>query len=129
MTAIDYRDLPARDGFDLRAELFYDPDVSVRDYDCYTPRQIEAFDRGDWDYCGIVVTASLDGRNLGSASIWGCEHGLYPITTEDDTITKTIWIDPLTGDSWDQYGDDLVSEAIAEAQAFLARATLKGVAK
>jgi hypothetical protein len=111
---IDKRELPAQDGFDLRAELVPDYDGSTDDSDCYTPKQIAAWRNDDWRFVGIIVTASREGIDLGSASIWGTEYGDYIMTDEDDNVIDWQWVNPAYDDD---YLIDLVSEALDEARA------------
>ena len=58
----------------------------------------------EWHYCGIVVTASLHGIGLGTASLWGIECN-YP--GSDNAYLSEV-------------ANDLASEAISEAQAMRA---------
>ena len=117
---IDSKILPSQDGFDLRAHTEYDSDSSPLDSDCYTPKQVSAFNQGDWTYVGIIVTASRAGIDLGSASIWSIEAGMYVMTDENDNVVSEKWIDPLDASDEDSalayYGPSLIAEAIAEAQ-------------
>jgi hypothetical protein len=69
-------------GLYLTARTVEDGDASARDFDRYSKRQIAAFNRGEWCYVGVVVTAEYishhEGRipqysEVGSASLWGIE--------------------------------------------------------
>lgn len=55
----------------------------------------------EWNYVGVVVTASRAGIELGSASLWGIESD--------------------AGDYLVEAANDLVSDAVADAQATLSR--------
>jgi hypothetical protein len=71
------RDLPPRDGFKLRVELKQDYEWNI--YDCGMDRSkpdLAAWNRMDWLFVGVVVTASRDGEPLGDASIWKLPHGV-----------------------------------------------------
>jgi hypothetical protein len=37
--------------------------------------QLESLNRGDWGFVGIVATVTLDGAEIGSASLWGVGTG------------------------------------------------------
>lgn len=117
MSAFDRKVLPSQDGFDLRAEAWYDEEWSEPDGE-YTDEQREAFARGDWGYCGVVVVASRANIDLGSDSIWATEYGLIPGCEK--------WVDPLAddeGSSLSYYGPDLIEQAIDAAKAKLAELT------
>lgn len=105
-----------QDGWTVRVDTQPDTDSSPSDADCYTPAQIRAWYLDQWSYVGCVVTVSREGAELGSASLWGIESGYYTYTTEDDTVTGRGWVGPYT-----EAVDDLIAEAIADAQARLAR--------
>lgn len=108
---IDTKDLGTIKGFDVRAGIVPDNDVSVSDYDCYDQPTIDAYGRGCWSYVGLIVTASRDGIELGSASLWGCEYGDMPGVIE--------WVSPLSHID-DDYSD-VIDEAIAAARESLAK--------
>lgn len=116
--AIDWRDLDARDGFELSARLYYDSDSTPDDYDCFTPKQVQAWRNDEWQFVGLVITASIAGTELGRASCWSVESGLWTDTDENDNVTGTRVLDPLRDDD---YLNDLIPEAIADARANLAR--------
>ena len=98
--AIDWRTLPARDGFTLTARKYYDTDSTPDDYDCYTAKQVTAWRADEWQFVGLRVTASVDGIELGSADLWSIEDGRYTCTTEDDVVTDVRDLDPLTDEDY-----------------------------
>lgn len=124
--AIDWRTLPARDGFTLTARKYYDTDGTPDDYDCYTANQVTAWRADEWQFVGLRVTASVDGIELGSADLWSIEDGRYTCTTEDDVVTDVRDLDPLTDDD---YLTDLTAEAIATARDNLAKLCAKVVSE
>lgn len=66
------------DGIEFRARLEHDWDCRPEDADCYTKRQIQAWKDDQWHYFGLVVSAHVDGIELGDfASLWGIE-GNFP---------------------------------------------------
>ena len=117
---IDSITLDSVDGFDITAQTVADETYYAEPDGDYTDEQIAAFQRGDWGYVGIVVTASRAGIELGSGGIWGVEAGVYPLDSEVSEV-----IDPLNdaGGSLAHYRDDLVSEAVSEARETLRRLT------
>jgi hypothetical protein len=110
MSPIETKQLPSRDGFDLRVELWPDQDLPEPDGN-YRADDREAFARGDWGYYGIVVVASRAGYDLGNDSIWACEGGKL--------ASVDRWIDPLADDdsTWAWYGPGLIEQAIEAAKA------------
>jgi hypothetical protein len=63
---------------------------------------LDAYARGQWYYIGIVATVTVDGREVGEASVWAIEanYRYDPMKTDRDVVR------------------DIVREAIDEAQAF-----------
>jgi hypothetical protein len=61
----------------IRATIVPDNDTSPTDFDCYTEKQIEAYNRGEWRFVGVVVSIHLDDITLDdhAASLWGCDCG------------------------------------------------------
>ena len=80
----------------IRATIVPDYDTSPTDFDCYTEEQIEDYNRGGWEFVGIVVSIHLDGITLDdhSASLWGCDRmdgaGLYLSEVADDLLFEAI---------------------------------------
>jgi hypothetical protein len=68
---------------------------------------MEGWRRGDWFYCGIVLSVSLDGVDLAphAASLWGIEAN-YP-DTDNSYLTEVA--------------GELLNEALAAARETLAR--------
>ena len=108
------------EGFDLTAEIHYDESSKPSDnefYDVNDPehgeesrRIIEAWERDEWDYVGVVVTASLAGHPLGSSSIWGLERN-YP-------GGDNSWL----GECANEWANDAVAEARKGLSVFAAAA-------
>lgn len=63
--------------------------------------RLRAWCNDDWQWCGVIVTASREGIDLGRASLWGIESdaGAYLV----------------------EVANELAGEAIAEATAMLGR--------
>jgi hypothetical protein len=59
--------------FDMRATIAHDSDTSPDDIDGLPQEHIEAWKRDEWFFCGVIVTASIDGVELGKASLWGID--------------------------------------------------------
>lgn len=114
---IETRKLESRNGFDLELSFYYDNDTTPADFECYTGKQIEAYENGDWHYCSLKVTASVCGVVLGEDWLGGVEIGSLPVTTENDELVKTswVWVDEII----ENYPDNLASAttwAIEQAQ-------------
>ena len=64
--------------FTITARIVDDTDTRPDWFDCYTPEQIAAWERGDWYFVGLVLSVSIDGYTLDdhAASLWGidCNH-------------------------------------------------------
>lgn len=105
MWTIDTIDLGTIDGFELRGELVPDTDSEPADFDGYTTDQIRAWKRDDWGFCGIIVTASRAGIDLGSDSLWAVEYGAMPDIPD--------FLNPLKDSD---YMADLIDNAIADAR-------------
>lgn len=108
-------------GFDnltVTAQVEPDDHTSVKEFDCYTPKEIAAWYRSEWHYVGVTVTITdRHGNVWGESSLWGVEYGRYTDTDENDTVTGTRDIDPLTGD---YPVPDLIAQAFADVRQRLA---------
>jgi hypothetical protein len=109
MWALDSKQLPAVDGFDIDVAVVEDLDSRPEHFD-YNADVIEAWRHSDWQFAGVVVTASKNGHELGVSSVWGCERGWFP--------GMPRFIDPLVDNP---YIDGLVDEAVQSAKAELAQ--------
>lgn len=107
---IDSKDLGTIAGFDISAAIEPDCDITPNDFDCYDQQTIDAWKADRWYYVGLVVTASRDGIELGSSSLWGIEYGDMPGIDE--------WVNPLN--QMDDY-QDIVDDAIEQAKQTLAK--------
>lgn len=120
MDIIDSIDLGTVEGFDIRADLVPDTTFHYSEPDGdYTPEQIAWFNDGDWYYAGLIVTASRNGTDLGSDSLWAVETGTMPLDNgETDPCKRLLDIDPLrdSNGSLATYREDMVGNAIAEAR-------------
>ena len=110
---IETLDLEPRDGFNLYFELRNDNYTSPDEYDCYTPKQIEAWREDKWHYGIVTVRACAGGVELGSDAIGGVEFGHFLITDDNDNPVKTVWvwIEDLAKD----YAEQLIPGAINHA--------------
>lgn len=102
----------APDGFEVTAVLVPDTDSHAdedwRDMDADT---VAAYERGEWRYVGVIVSASRAGLDLGSDSIWGTQYGDIPGVAG--------LVNPLTDADW-PYRADLIDNAVAAARMTLA---------
>ena len=101
------------DGFTVTIEMVEDADTTPFEFDCDDESDIEAWRNDEWRYVGFVYTASLEGVDLGEASIWAIELDL-PGGKMDGI---DAWI------AEDYYHPDLMAEAIDDARATLKRIT------
>lgn len=102
---IETRTLPDRDGFQLTARKFRDTDSTPFDAESYTSADIRAWKADRWTYVGIEVTASRNGVELGTASLWAVEDGTMADGTVADAFSHTL----------SQEGYDLPGDAIDDA--------------
>ena len=97
------------DGLTIIAEIV--PDSESRpDADSYDQSDIDAWNRDDWCFCGVVVRVAREGITLGDASVWAIELGIGDRLTQAEYLTRTAI--------------ELIPEAIAEAET-----TLDGIAQ
>lgn len=97
-------------GFEITAVLVPDTESDMdyrRECDDDDQDYVAAYDRGDWNYVGVIVTASRAGVDLGSDSIWGSEYGMIPGVPR--------FVDPLTDEDY-PYRADLIDNAVADAR-------------
>lgn len=132
----DTRTLADVDGFTLTAYAVYDTDATPHGQDCYDAADVAAWHADEWYYAGVVVVvASREGIELGSASIWSLDTGDYwadalrangsghlvnPSTTDalaDDVDTNG---QPVPGTFAHGYGRDLIADAVREGREVLA---------
>lgn len=73
----------------------YDGDLTEPEGDGFTPKQVEAFQRGEWHYVGVGVTPVIAGIELDDLTdtLWAVEYGYYTLTDEDDNVTGTASLD------------------------------------
>lgn len=117
------RELGTIAGFEVRAHLEPDLDASPEDYDCFDQADIDAWKNDQWEFVGVVVTASKEGIDLGTGYIGAVVHGQIGEKSVDALEDEPGFIvnnvpDPDTFASG--YGVGLVSDAIAAAKAKLA---------
>lgn len=112
MDILDTIDLPPQEGFDLRADVVQDDTAlpnGPSDVGDYPADTVQCWRNDDWMFVGIIVTASRNGTDLGSDSIWMVERGWFP---------GELYVDPLRDKdgSLDYYRADLIDNAIADAR-------------
>lgn len=108
--------------FTVRVE----PDYSTHtgDFDCYTPKQVAAFDRGEWGFVGIIpaveITDGMATVTIECPSLWGIEYGDIPYTDDDDNLVERP-------ESYDQnaYLAECARECMTEAEQTLRRFSLR----
>lgn len=110
------------EGFTVRLDVDDDYEATPADDEGMTPRQVKAWNDNEWQYVGIMAKASLEGHELGAASLWGIERGYVPLTDEDDTLK----VDPVEYlDVYDEAIRDVISEAVEDARATLLQLVAK----
>ena len=104
------------DGWTVSVDTAHDDAIGnlADEYDGFTSAQVDAWKRNEWTYVGCIVRVSREGVELGSASLWGLEHGYFTYTDEHDNVTGHGWVGPYA-----EAVDDLIAEAIDEAKATL----------
>lgn len=92
-------------GFEFTARLVQDTDVRPEEFDCYTPKQIQAWKDDKWHYFGLVLSANYNGADCGEhlASLWGIE-GNFPSRRKNPN------------EYFLEVANDLLPEALQEAQ-------------
>lgn len=98
--------LPPRDGFDLVVSLELDDEGKVYDRP-HSDADVASWNKFEWCYVGVVVTAYRDGDELGHAVIWGCAQGTIGNGARIDTLGR--------GGVFQDNHELLVTEAIAHA--------------
>jgi hypothetical protein len=96
------------DGFTVTARIVHDESTCPDDFDCYDDAIVAAWRNDEWFFCGVCVQVSRAGIDLTGpygAALWGVEAN-FP--GSDNAY--------LTG-----IATDLISEAIADARAAMAR--------
>lgn len=101
-------------GLTVTAYTLADETASPADADCYTKTQIDAWDRGEWRYVGVVIAVTDEnGFEWARDSLWSVESGWWTDTDDDDNVTGERQLDPLTDP--DHPLPDMIPEVMAEA--------------
>lgn len=110
---INTADWPDASIYKVRAHICFDPDSTLEDFEGYIEddRIREAWAADDWHFVTLVVTASLNGIDLGTDALGGIEHGLFP-TTDDQGNPTTEYLDCLDEPS---YFKDQIEAAVRAA--------------
>lgn len=103
----------------FRIEIVTEPDddlnrESAPEGDCYTPKQIKAFQDRDWQYVILHGRVMVDDVKIAENYLGGVEAGWYVVTDEDDNVTGEELIDPLA--KIDEWYADFVAELIESAR-------------
>lgn len=91
--------------FTITATVHQDHDSTPLDFDCYGDDAIDAWNRGEWEFVGIVLSISVGSVKLSShaVSLWGIECN-FPTNHPNESEWMT------------EVANDLLPEAIAEAE-------------
>jgi hypothetical protein len=80
-------------GLTLRAELLQDQFVTPDDYDCYSDEHIEAWERDEWFFGGLIVSLlcgdSVIAENL--SSLWGLDCNIVDDNTYLDEVAGELF--------------------------------------
>jgi hypothetical protein len=123
---LDSKTIPDSDiaGLSWHVTLDYDEYYSAPEGDCYTPRQVDAYRRGDWSYVIVGVSPIVGGVELDDLTeTLGCvEYGTFTLTDEDDNVTGTLDIDldSMISGRGEDYEPYPVPDLIGEAKSRLA---------
>lgn len=121
-TPIETMQLEAQNGYTLRLEMHPDCLQTPDDFDCYTPKQIEAWRADSWFYVTLRAVASVGETDLGESWLGGFEAGNFPDTDANDNLIRNVWIwlsDIKKDNSLSVSG--LISEAIENANQTVAK--------
>lgn len=73
------------DGVPVSVRVVGDSDVTPGDFDCYTPDEVAAWRRGDWQYVGVIATVELGGVAFEpGAALWGIDYRTGDWSHDDD---------------------------------------------
>jgi hypothetical protein len=125
---LDSKTIPDSDIAGLSWHVTVDEDTfyygDKPDGDCYTPKQVAAFQAGDWSYVTVGVTPVVAGVELDGCDEYlsGVEYGTYTCTDEDDNVTGVVRIDldKMIHGSGEDYEPYPVPDLILEAKTRLA---------
>jgi hypothetical protein len=83
--------------------VHFDPDAKPTDYDCYSRGQVEAWERDEWRYVGVVLSVSVGDTEIEphAVSLWGIECN-FPGSDKNAHLTACA--------------NDLLDEALTEAR-------------
>ena len=75
-------------GVSIRATIEPDCDTRPTDFDCFDDCDVETWRRGEWQYCGIVLSVYIDGQCIDphAASLWGIEANFR----DDNSYLNTV---------------------------------------
>lgn len=65
-------------GLLFTAEIIPDDDSKIDDVESLTDEDIQRFNRDDWRFVGVYVTATFQGSVIAQDSLWGLSLGLCP---------------------------------------------------
>lgn len=112
-------------GLTVTGRVVADESASPDDADCYDEVSKAAWCRDDWQYVGFLVEVTdAAGRVWGADSLWSVEYGDFPVTDEHGTLIETRRLDPLGEDEHTYPRDQVISEALGNAQENLSSFTL-----
>lgn len=101
-----------RNGIKFTVETSPDYEARPNDFDCYTPRQIAAYEADEWNFVVVSVELHDETEYLG-----GVESGHYLMTDEDDIGDERVWLSPEEDSTiLDDMCDELVARLAADTE-------------
>ena len=90
------------DGFDFVARIESDCDTRPDQSECYTPRQVQAWNNNEWFYCGVVLSVYFNGVELSdhAASLWGIDCN-FPSRRKNPNAYLSEVCEDLQGEALD----------------------------
>jgi hypothetical protein len=83
--------------FTIRATIHPDHDTTPSDFECYAPDHVKAWERGNWQFVGVVLSVWVEDMCLDdhAASLWGieCNFGtdnLHLTECADDLLPEAL---------------------------------------
>lgn len=83
--------------YTIRATIHADDITTPSDFDCYAPDHVKAWERGDWQFVGVVLSVWVEDMCLDdhAASLWGieCNFGtdnLHLTECADDLLPEAL---------------------------------------
>lgn len=80
--------MPVAHGVSLIAEIHHDDDTTPEEFDCYSDDQIAAWNKDEWQYCGVELVLDMAGSRRTLGSLWGIDLHLMDGKTDSEYLTS-----------------------------------------